>query len=108
MRSYLDGNAIFINSIKGLSNEKKSEIIHQTIRTIWVDGLDNKKREVWIEVENKIGYPANLKFIYRRIANQLKLWQVRNWDDDMPLELTDGLKTHSRFERKRYNKKVGI
>lgn len=105
MRAYLDGNATFINSIKNFSDEKKSEIIHNTIKTIWVDGLDDQKRQIKIEVNNKIGYPVNLKFIYRRHGNELLLWQVWNWDDEHPLELTQGLKSHTRFIRKRYNAK---
>lgn len=102
MRAYMDGNATFINTIKDFSDEKKSEIIHNTIKTIWVDGLDNTHREVYIEVDNKIGYPMNLKFIYRRHGNELLLYQVWSWDDKQPLELTQGLKSHTRFVRKRY------
>ena len=104
MRSYLDGNATFINTINGLSEERKTQIIHETIKTIWVDGLDNTHREVYVEVENKIGVIKNLRFIYRRHGNELLLWQVWSWDEKTPLELTQGLKSHSRFTRKRYNK----
>lgn len=100
MQSFLSGEHQFINSIKGLSDERKKELINSVIDTIWVKNIGYLHHI--ITVKNKIGYIEDFIFDYQTIGRTIHLVEK---SPNMDLDHTPILKNHRRFWRERNRKK---
>ena len=101
MENWLNGEQQFINTIKGVSDSKKQELIHQVIDKIEITKLDHCYLK--IEIKNKIGVLCNSWFEYRAKGHNLSVEQV--FADGRRFDLLPQVKANKRFERKRYNNK---
>lgn len=101
MENWLNGEQQFINTIKGVSDSKKQELIHQVIDKIEITKLDHCYLK--IEIKNKIGVIWNSWFEYRAKGHNISCEQV--FEDGRRFDLLPQVKANKRFERKRYNNK---
>lgn len=101
MENWLNGEQQFINTIKGVSDAKKQELIRQVIDRIEITKLDHCYLK--IEIKNKIGVICNSWFEYRAKGHNLSVEQV--FADGRRFDLLPQVKENKRFERKRYNNK---
>lgn len=100
MNNWLNGSQQFINTIKGVSDEKKKEMIDSVIDRILVTELE--KHSFKIEVKNKIGVICDSYFIYSSQGHKIHLKQI--FSDGRTFDLTPQINANKRFERKRYEK----
>lgn len=101
MQNWLNGNQQFINTIKGVSDAKKQEMINQVIDKIEVTQLE--QHHFKIVVKNKIGVMCNSWFDYSSKGHKLHVEQV--FEDGRRLDLTPQINANKRFQRIRYNGK---
>lgn len=101
MGNWLNGEERFINTIKGVSDAKKQELIRQVIDRIVITKLDHCYLK--IEIKNKIGLICNSWFEYRAKGHNISCEQV--FADGRRFDLLPQVKANKRFERKRYNNK---
>ena len=90
----------FIHTIKGVSDEKKKEMIDSVIDRILVTELE--KHHFKIEVKNKIGVICDSYFIYSSQGHKIHVEQI--FSDGRTFDLTPQINANKRFERKRYEK----
>ena len=100
MTNWLNGSQQFINTIKGVSDEKKKEMIDSVIDRILVTELE--KHHFKIEVKNKIGVICDSWFDYSSQGHKIHVEQI--FSDGRTFDLTPQINTNKRFERKRYEK----
>ena len=100
MTNWLNGSQQFINTIKGVSDEKKKEMIDSVIDRILVTELE--KHHFKIEVKNKIGVICDSYFIYSSQGHKIHVEQI--FSDGRTFDLTPQINANKRFERKRYEK----
>lgn len=100
MQNWLNGEQQFINTIKGVSDSKKQELIRQVIDRIEITKLDHCYLK--IVIKNKIGVICNSWFEYRVKGNKISCEQCF---DGRRFDLLPQVKANKRFERKRYNNK---
>lgn len=100
MTNWLNGSQQFINTIKGMSDAKKQEMINQVIEKIEITKLE--QHHFKIEVKNKIGVICDSWFDYSSQGHKIHLKQI--FTDGRELDLTPNLASNKRFERKRYEK----
>ena len=98
MTNWLNGSQQFINTIKGVSDEKKKEMIDSVIDRILVTELE--KHHFKIEVKNKIGVICDSWFDYSSQGHKIHLKQI--FTDGRTFDLTPQINANKRFERKRY------
>lgn len=101
MQNWLNGEQQFINTIKGVSDAKKQEMINQVIDRIEITKLE--QHHFKIVVKNKIGVICNSWFDYSSKGHKLHVEQV--YEDGRTFDLTPQINANKRFERKRYNGK---
>ena len=101
MQNWLNGEQQFINTIKGVSDAKKQEMIHQVIDRIEITKLDHCYLK--IVIKNKIGVLCNSWFEYRAKGHNISCEQC--FEDGRRFDLLPQVKANKRFERKRYNNK---
>ena len=101
MQNWLNGEQQFINTIKGVSDEKKQEMINQVIDRIEVTQLEHHHFK--IEIKNKIGVLCNSWFDYKSQGHNLHVEQI--FSDGRALDITPQINANKRFERIRYNGK---
>lgn len=101
MQNWLNGEQQFINTIKGVSDAKKQEMINQVIKKIEITKLE--QHHFKIVVKNKIGVICNSWFDYSSKGHKLHVEQV--FEDGRGLDITPQINANKRFERKRYNGK---
>lgn len=101
MQNWLNGEQQFINTIKGVSDAKKQEMIKQVIDKIEITKVE--QHHFKIVVKNKIGVICNSWFDYTSQGHKLHVEQV--FEDGRRLDITPQINANKRFERKRYNGK---
>ena len=101
MQNWLNGEQQFINTIKGVSDAKKQEMINQVIEKIEITKLE--QHHFKIVVKNKIGVICNSWFDYSSKGHKLHVEQV--FEDGRRFDLTQQINANKRFERIRYNGK---
>ena len=101
MQNWLNGEQQFINTIKGVSDAKKQEMINQVIEKIEITKLE--QHHFKIVIKNKIGVICNSWFDYSSKGHKLHVEQV--YEDGRTFDLTPQINANKRFERKRYNGK---
>ena len=101
MENAMSGTQQFINTLYGLSDEKKKEMIDSLIDRIEVTRLEQYKYK--IVIKSKIGQIVGHHFEYQLIGRKIHICLV--YPDTMKLDLTDRMNAHKRFMRKRYNGK---
>ena len=101
MQNWLNGEQQFINTIKGVSDAKKQEMIKQVIDKIEITKLE--QHHFKIVVKNKIGVICNSWFDYKSQGHKLHVKQV--FEDGRTFDLMPQINANKRFERKRYNGK---
>lgn len=101
MKNWLNGQQQFINTIKGVSDAKKQEMINQVIEKIEVTKVE--KRHFKIVIKNKIGVICNSWFEYKSKGHYINIEQV--YEDGRRFDLTQQINENKRFQRKRYNNK---
>ena len=101
MQNWLNGEQQFINTIKGVSDAKKQEMINQVIDRIEITKLE--QHHFKIVIKNKIGVICNSWFDYLAKGHNLHVEQV--FEDGRRLDLMPQINANKRFERKRYNGK---
>ena len=100
MSNWLNGSQQFINTIKGMSDAKKQEMINQVIEKIEITKLE--QHHFKIEIKNKIGVICDSWFDYSSKGHKIHLKQI--FTDGREFDLTPNLASNKRFERKRYEK----
>lgn len=100
MSNWLNGSQQFINTIKGVSDEKKKEMIDSVIDRILVTELE--KHHFKIEVKNKIGVICDSYFDYSSQGHKIHVEQI--FSDGRTFDLTPQINANKRFKRKRYDK----
>ncbi len=101
MENWLNGNQQFINTIKGVSEEKKKEMIDTVIDRIEITKLE--QHHFKIEIKNKIGVICDSWFDYSSQGHKLHVEQI--FEDGRRLDITSQINANKRFERIRYNGK---
>lgn len=101
MENWLNGNQQFINTIKGVSDEKKQEMIKQVIEKIEITKLE--QHHFKIEVKNKIGVICDSWFDYTSQGHKLHVEQI--FSDGRTFDITPQINANKRFQRIRYNGK---
>lgn len=101
MENWLNGNQQFINTIKGVSEEKKKEMINQVIEKIEITKLE--QHHFKIEVKNKIGVICDSWFDYSSQGHKLHVEQI--FSDGRTFDITPQINANKRFQRIRYNGK---
>lgn len=101
MENAMSGTQQFINTLYGLSDEKKKEMIDSLIDRIEVTRLEQHKYQ--IVIKSKIGQMVGHHFEYELIGRKVHVCLV--YPDRTKLDVTDRMKAHKRFTRKRYNGK---
>lgn len=101
MQNWLNGEQQFINTIKGVSDAKKQEMINQVISKIEITKLE--QHHFKIVVKNKIGVICNSWFDYLAKGHNLHVEQV--FEDGRTFDLMPQINANKRFERIRYNGK---
>lgn len=101
MQNWLNGEQQFINTIKGVSDAKKQEMINQVIGRIELTKLE--QRHFHIKIFNKIGYLEDSYYDYTIKGHSIHVEQI--FEDGRALDLTPQINANKRFERKRYNGK---
>lgn len=101
MNNWLNGNQQFINTIKGVSDEKKQEMIHQVIDRIEITKLE--QHHFQIVIKNKIGVICDSWFDYTCKGNKLHVEQI--FTDGRAFDITPQINANKRFQRIRYNGK---
>lgn len=100
MNNWLNGSQQFINTIKGVSDEKKKEMIDSVIDRILVTEIE--KHHFKIEIKNKIGVICDSWFDYSSQGHKIHVEQI--FSDGRTFDLSQNLAQNKRFERKRYDK----
>lgn len=101
MENWLNGNQQFVNTIKGVSEEKKKEMINQVIEKIEITKLE--QHHFKIEVKNKIGVICDSWFDYSSQGHKLHVEQI--FSDGRTFDITPQINANKRFQRIRYNGK---
>ena len=101
MENWLNGNQQFINTIKGVSDEKKQEMIHQVIDRIEITKLE--QHHFKIVIKNKIGVICDSWFDYKSQGHKLHVEQI--FTDGRAFDITPQINANKRFQRIRYNGK---
>ena len=101
MENAMSGTQQFINTLYGLSDEKKKEMIDSLIDRIEVTRLELYKYK--IVIKSKIGQIVGHHFEYQLIGRKIHICLV--YPDRTKLDVTDRMNAHKRFMRKRYNGK---
>ena len=101
MENWLNGNQQFVNTIKGVSDEKKQEMIKQVIEKIEITKLE--QHHFKIEVKNKIGVICDSWFDYSSQGHKLHVEQI--FKDGRAFDITPQINANKRFQRIRYNGK---
>lgn len=101
MENWLNGNQQFINTIKGVSDKKKQEMIHQVIDKIEITKLE--QHHFKIVIKNKIGVICDSWFDYTCKGNKIHVEQI--YKDGRTFDITPQINANKRFQRKRYNGK---
>jgi len=101
MQNWLNGNQQFINTIKGVSDAKKQEMINQVIDKIEVTQLE--QHHFKIEIKNKIGVIYDSWFDYSSQGHKLHVEQI--FSDGRTFDLMPQINANKRFQRIRYNGK---
>ena len=102
MENWLNGKRQqFINTIKGLSDAKKKELIDSVIEKI--EAIKIGVHHYKIIIHNKIGLIQNEWFEYISKNNKIHVEQV--FADGRNFDLTPQIIKNKRFTRKRYNNK---
>jgi hypothetical protein len=101
MQNWLNGNQQFINTIKGVSDAKKQEMINQVIDKIEITQLE--QHHFKIEIKNKIGVICDSWFDYSSQGHKLHVEQV--YSDGRTFDLMPQINANKRFQRIRYNGK---
>lgn len=100
MQNWLNGEQQFINTIKGVSDAKKQEMIDTVIDKIEITKIE--QHHFRIEIKNKIGVICNSWFDYSSQGHKLHVEQI--FSDGRRLDITPQINANKRFERKRYEK----
>lgn len=100
MSNWLNGSQQFINTIKGVSDEKKKEMIDSVIDRILVTEIE--KHHFKIVIKNKIGVICDSWFDYSSKGHKIHVEQI--FSDGRTFDLTPQINANKRFERKRYDK----
>lgn len=101
MQNWMDGEQQFINTIKGVSDAKKKEMIDSVIDKIEIAKVE--QHHFTIKVFNKLGYLEDSYFEYYSQGHKIHVKQVFN--DGRRFDITPQINANKRFERKRYNGK---
>ena len=101
MNNWLKGNQQFINTIKGVSDKKKQEMIHQVIDRIEITKLE--QHHFKIVIKNKIGVICDSWFDYKSQGHKLHVEQI--FTDGRAFDITPQINANKRFQRIRYNGK---
>lgn len=101
MQNWLNGEQQFINTIKGVSDEKKKEMIDTVIDRIEITKLE--QHHFKIVIKNKIGVICNSWFDYSSKGHKIHVEQV--FEDGRRLDITPQINANKRFQRIRYNGK---
>ena len=101
MENWLNGEQQFINTIKGMSDAKKQEMIQQVIDKIEITKIE--QRHFKIVIKNKIGVLCNSWFEYISKPYNIHVEQV--FEDGRTFDMTPQINANKRFQRIRYNGK---
>lgn len=93
MREFLEGKNLLLGSLKGLSDERRKELIDSVIKTVWVEEVE--KNHFHVRIENNIGFIDTTFFDYKSRGRRIDL--SLNYQDGRVLDLREKMIGSTRY-----------